>query len=155
MVQLIAGTSDQVDQDIIKKVGANYTGHVGYSGKDYNNLPIQDGVDASDNYYDTGFPVSKTGPPYILCRMEVYPDLAANGSTINIYSQMHIHYSAEIEFIPLEKRYTYLPTYTQNLLVTSSADAFATGCKTTTNGNAEGRVVSRITGPSKNDAYWL
>lgn len=155
MATLIAGGSQPVEEDLAKKLGANYTGHVGWSGKNYNQLPITDGVDVSNNYYDTGFPVSKDGPPYIMCRMEVYPDLGTGGSAINIYSQMHVHYSAELEYLPMEKRYTYLPAQPNNLLLTTSADAFSTGNKIVGAQFSEGRVIHRTTGPSKNDAFYL
>ena len=150
----ITGTSLAVEGDIAEKLGAKMTGHVGWKGKDYSGLPITLTDGHINNYLDTGLPVSQAGPPYILCRMEVYPDIGSGGSSIKIYSQMHVHYEAEIEFMPLEKRYGYLPFNPGTIAATTTSKAFAEEICEATAGHGEGRVIGRVCGPSNADAFW-
>lgn len=152
----LTGTGVIVEEVINNEVAAQMNGHVGWKGKDYNDLPIQTANPFKNNYYDTGFPVSVAGPPYILCRMEVYPDIGTGGSSIKIYSQMHVHYEAEIEYLPLEKRYGHLNWRPQAFsATTSNVNQIGTDLQDTTAGFAEGRNIGRVAGPGDDDAMWV
>ena len=90
-----------------------------------------------------------------MCRMEVYPDIGTGGSSIKIFSQMHIHYEAELEYMPLERPYSYLP-YDPSLVEPAiDSKGLSTQFQDGTVGHAEGRVIGRVAGPSDNDALWV
>lgn len=60
-------------------------------------------------YLDTGIPIPYEGMPYILVRVEPYPNLGVGGGLIDVYAQAHLHYEMEVEMVPLEKPMQYVP----------------------------------------------
>lgn len=75
---------------------------------------------AKSHYIDNGVPVSFVGPPYVLIRVEPYPNHGAGGGLINIYAQAHLHYEMEIEMFPMEKPMQYVPLITSPVVAQGS-----------------------------------
>lgn len=77
------------------------------------------------NYADTGRPIAFDGPPYLLVKVEPYPNLGAGGGLINIYAQAHLHYELEVEMMALEKPRQYVPIQTGRIYTQGTDTNFA------------------------------
>lgn len=123
------------------------------------NTPFNPGAQAADvtgksMYLDTGLPLKYQGLPYILCRVEPYPNLGAGGGLIDIYAQAHLHYEMTVESMPLEKPTTYVPFITGGAVTQGTAQGFQQLLYKDTSLGITDNKVHRIAGTRDGDAVY-
>lgn len=134
----------------------------GPTGANLNNLkeiPVTAGVQAADAtnksmYLDTGLPLKYQGLPYILCRVEPYPNLGTGGGLIDIYAQAHLHYEMTVESMPLEKPTTYVPLLTGTAVAQGTSQAFQQQLYKDSALGITDNKVHRVAGTKDDDAVY-
>lgn len=105
-------------------------------------------------YMDTGIPIKFDGPPYILVRVEPYPNLGTGGGLINIYAQAHLHYDMEVECIPMEKPMQYVPLVTGSVSTQGNAEGFQNQIYKDTAYGITDNKVHRVAGVADTDVIY-
>lgn len=120
------------------------------------NIPVD--INSTNNstcvYLDTGLPLKFEGPPYILVRVEPYPNLGAGGGLVNIYTQFHLHYHMEVECMPLEKPRTYVPFKGDVLAIQNSMSNFEVQIGLDTRVGITDNVIHRAGGPNTSNVIY-
>lgn len=122
--------------------------------KDVPNTAAGYNVSGKYMYIDTGVPCKFQGPPYVLVRVEPYPNLGTGGGLIDIYAQAHIHYDMEIECFPLEKPATYVPFKTGAAVAQGTGTSLQEQLYRDTCLGITDNKVHRLAGVTDNDAIY-
>lgn len=104
---------------------AGITGHQGNQLKQTPSAGPTFDVTQKSRYVDTGIPMKFEGPPYVLVRVEPYPDLGTAGGLLDMYAQAHLHYEMVCEAVPLEKPTTYVPLFSGRAATQGTAKGMA------------------------------
>lgn len=155
-LQLDAPNQEDLLLEVTRGCGVEWKSGVTGRSAQINQIPIDNSIptNSKSNYIDTGLPMKMEGPPYILVRVEPYPNLGAGNGLINIYAQAHLHYEMDVEVMPLERPRTYVPIRTGTAQTQGTDAGFSTQLHRDVGYGITDNIIHRALGVARGDVVY-
>lgn len=134
-------------------LGAHYTAGVAGRGNLFTtHNQVQSEQVQVNNYVDTGLEIQHRGPPFVLMKMENY--YGNDDAPMQIYGQVHLHYSVTVEIEELENTNHFAQQWINHTKSTNTLALFDEICSEGVAGFPADNAVHRAYGPSENNAFF-
>lgn len=155
-LQIDAPTQEDLLTEVARACGMEWQSGITGRSAAIPSIPIDNSVATNQkcNYIDTGVPMKMEGLPYILVRVEPYPNLGAGAGLVNIYAQFHLHYEMEVEVMPLEKPRTYVPIRSGTVQTQGTSANMSTQFQRDLGYGITDNIIGRAFAPARDDVVY-